>query len=512
VLIRIVIAAVILSGCAHTPAATAGLLIRNVNIVTPDRPDIRSGVDVLIEGDRIAAIGRHLRPKPGARALRGDGLYLTPGLIDGHAHLYHATGLNRRFTKSFSELYAAFQEQQPRSYLYYGYTTVVELNADLEANRLFESAPIHPELIHCGQGLVLSNDFMATDFDSEEEFLAAFPNFLHDRFTTPNLPAGFDSADHTPAATVARIADGGGRCVKMYYEEALWWPAQSRPPFALPSENIVREVVAEAHARGMPVLLHGTTPAAYEFADSTGVDVLAHGLWDWEGAHLGREEIPAEALKAVESISRANVSVQPTMQTAANTLSLFTPDLLDDPDLSKVLPASYIEYLRTDGQRGRDAFLERFESLLDEAVASGDAVSSDPEQMVKTYFARMEQITSIMHSRGVPFLFGTDTAVGGSGWGNPPGLNGYWEMRGWARAGVPPKAIFKAATLDNAEIFGLADELGSVEVGKRANLLLMRKNPLETVSAYDTIETVIVGGDPIGRDRLSALRTNDGEE
>lgn len=499
-----IILAFALTGCATVgDRGPIDLAIRNVTVVSPERHAPLKNVDVLIDKGHIISIARKDNRRA-AQEIDGEGRFLTPGLIDGHVHLYHATGLNRRYTKSFDALFDAFQEQQPRSYLYFGYTTVAELNADLAINRRFESAPAHPDLIHCGQGLVLSNDFMATDFDSEAEFLSAYPNFLHDRFTTPVLPAGFDPADHTPAATIARIAQNGGRCVKIYYEEALWWPSETRPPFALPSDAIVREVVAAAHARGMPVLLHGTTPAAYKLAADTGVDVLAHGLWDWDGAFLGHDAIPGDATDAIGKIAAARIAVQPTMQTVANTLSLFTPGLLSDPDLRKVLPAAYVEYLRTDAQQGRDAFLRRNGPILAKAFAHGEAASADPEQIARTYFERLKRVVTGMNARGVPLLFGTDTAVGGAGWGNPPGLNGYWEMQDWARAGIPLATIFRAATLDNAKIFGLAADLGSVEVGKRANLLLMSRNPLETIKAYNSIDIIMLNGHVLDREALAA--------
>ena len=107
---------------------------------------------------------------------------------------------------------------------------------------------------------------------------------------------------------------------------------------------------------------------------------------------------------------------------------------------------------------------------------------------------------------GGRLLFGTDTAVGGFGWGSPPGLSGYLEMQSWARAGIPLRTIFKAATLDNASAFGLEDQLGTIEPGKRADLLLFADNPLTDVSAYNTIKTIIVDGLPIERQALSASR------
>jgi cytosine/adenosine deaminase-related metal-dependent hydrolase len=62
----------------------------------------------------------------------------------------------------------------------------------------------------------------------------------------------------------------------------------------------------------------------------------------------------------------------------------------------------------------------------------------------------------------------------------------------------------RAATLDNATALGLSQELGSSKVGKRGDLLLLKDNPLANVSAYDSIETIFLDGEPIAR---KALRT-----
>jgi len=52
--------------------------------------------------------------------------------------------------------------------------------------------------------------------------------------------------------------------------------------------------------------------------------------------------------------------------------------------------------------------------------------------------------------------------------------------------------------------FGLSHELGSIEVGKRADLLLLKENPLTNVSAYDSIEIIFLNGEPIAREALRA--------
>ena len=67
-----------------------------------------------------------------------------------------------------------------------------------------------------------------------------------------------------------------------------------------------------------------------------------------------------------------------------------------------------------------------------------------------------------------------------------------------------PILVLRAATLDNATALGLSHEPGSVEVGKRADLLLLEDNPLVSISAYDSIETIFLNGEPIAREALRA--------
>src|SRR4029453_4089118 len=107
----------------------------------------------------------------------------------------------------------------------------------------------------------------------------------------------------------------------------------------------------------------------------------------------------------------------------------------------------------------------------------------------------------LMLQERISLILGSDTPAG-DGFGNPPGLNGRLEMQAWAENGAPPMRILRAATLDNATVLGIADEVGSIQVGKRADFLLLARNPLADVSAYDSIETIILDGQPIARETL----------
>jgi imidazolonepropionase-like amidohydrolase len=183
------------------------------------------------------------------------------------------------------------------------------------------------------------------------------------------------------------------------------------------------------------------------------------------------------------------------MQTVAGERAIADPVLLDDARLTMSLPPGLIAYLRsTDGVKVRDA-------LLDEYQKASPPPGFEP--LLKATIERTRATFKIMLQEHVPVIFGSDTP-GVDGFGNPPGLNGRLELQNWADAGAPLELILRAATLDNAEAFGLAKDLGTIQVGKRADLLLLRENPLTNISAYDSMETIFLNGEPIAREELRA--------
>ncbi len=483
---------------AESVAAEGNLLIRNARLVSPEREESTANLDVLIQGGNIQEIAEHIENIPGVDVLDAAGLYLTPGLIDSHVHVYHATGLKRQYTEQYEDLYTSYLAQAPRSFLYFGYTSVIELNADLKANETFNAVTPHPRLFHCGHGLVLDDGFMALDFEAEG-FAKRFPHYLHAPGSNHPTPDGDEPASHTPEASVASLIEDGAICIKLYYEEALWFPGGA-PPFRLPSQALIEEVVQAAHSKGVPVLMHATTPSGHRMALRAGVDIVAHGLWEWPSVGYEITQRPAAVAALIDEEAKAGLQVQPTMRTIRNTQSMFDAEFLQSPLLKKVLPAEYLEYLRGPAQAQRGTFLSMFGASI---VPGGNpAVVGD---RLETFNTRYEHLIKRHYDEGGRLLLGTDTAVGGFGWGSPPGLSGYLEMRSWANAGIPLKTIFRAATIDNAKAFGLNGQIGSIEPGKRADLLLLAENPLSDVSAYDTITTIILGGFAIDRQALSAI-------
>jgi imidazolonepropionase-like amidohydrolase len=120
---------------------------------------------------------------------------------------------------------------------------------------------------------------------------------------------------------------------------------------------------------------------------------------------------------------------------------------------------------------------------------------------------RVRQVVRYLAARDANFLFGTDTPSAPT-YGNLPGLNGYLEMQQLKQAGLSLEQIFKAATINNARAFKIDSQVGTIEPGKIANLVLLRKSPLESVDAYDSIVAIWVHGKQVSR---SSLRSNANE-
>jgi imidazolonepropionase-like amidohydrolase len=99
-------------------------------------------------------------------------------------------------------------------------------------------------------------------------------------------------------------------------------------------------------------------------------------------------------------------------------------------------------------------------------------------------------IMRTLHERGVPFAAGTDF---GFPW-ITPGVSIHREMELLAAVGISPLDVLKIATSNGAEILGILDETGTIEVGKNADMVILTRNPIEDIRNTRSIETVIKNG------------------
>jgi imidazolonepropionase-like amidohydrolase len=478
---------VAVAGQSSEPAAQR-TWITDVTIVSPERLDHVGLGSVLIEDGRIVKVERRpsVKKPDGATVVDGKGQFLIPGLIDSHVHLASVPGMSFELIAGHAGMVKAYYRQMPRSYLYYGYTTVIDLAViDHQVLNDFERAPLHPDLYSCGEPLVFANGYPMSFVPPELRF-EFFSNFIYDPDQASSIPAEYKPEAHTPVVDVARVKGEDGICVKTFYEHGFGRDKN----LPVMSAEVMEEIRKAATRQGLVLMVHANSFEAQKFAVDGGADVIAHGMWHW--GDLDKEAVlPDQIKQLLDGIVAKKIGYQATFQVLEGERVYFEPEYLGSEAIGKVVPKEMVAWFRTPEGQGFK------KGLVDDDTP--DAVMAQGYE--KGPIRRDQQVVAYLASKNANFLFGTDTPSGPT-YGNLPGLNGYLEMRQLQKAGLSLVQIFKAATISNAREFKLDSQLGTIEPGKVANLVLLKKSPLAGVDAYDSITTVWVHGTAVARDSL----------
>jgi imidazolonepropionase-like amidohydrolase len=114
-----------------------------------------------------------------------------------------------------------------------------------------------------------------------------------------------------------------------------------------------------------------------------------------------------------------------------------------------------------------------------------------------------QKLVAAFIAAGIAVLPGTDAPVAGV----VPGQSLHDELEALARAGMPNQQILEAATRGAAEWLSVADDRGTLEVGKRADLLLLDADPRQDVANTRQIAALIAGDRFLSRLDMDALET-----
>ncbi len=222
----------------------------------------------------------------------------------------------------------------------------------------------------------------------------------------------------------------------------------------------VRTVTDIAHSQGLLVTAHGRTDAEIEIGLAGGID---------EFQHIGTssEVYPSSLMQLIESRIASGSSLYWT-PTIGLQLRVGTPnedrELLDDPENYLGLPSSIAQDIR--------------DSLLnyDPNPAATD--------IIKTKISQLQ-------AAGVTLLVGTDGGLSGN-----PHAQGMWqEMRAWVEElDMDPMATIYSATGLAAQVMGMDEQVGTLEAGKLADVIVVPGNPLLDMSVLRDPELVIKNG------------------
>lgn len=194
---------------------------------------------------------------------------------------------------------------------------------------------------------------------------------------------------------------------------------------------------------------------------------------------LVAEHDPRACRIAFSQVRKAGAWYVPTHVTREQDARAGDPSFSRDPSLSYLDPLSRWAY-RKDLAETRAAY-----------------PNARGELALRAYFDFGLRLTRQAHEAGVNVLVGTDTAVGG--------VRYHDELAHFSRAGLSPAEVLRAATINAARYARLEETSGSVDVGKRADLVLLDANPLADVTNMRRIHAVLLDGRLYDSSRLNAL-------
>lgn len=472
-----------------TLSLAKSLIVKNANIIDVKAGKILKSRAILINAGKIKKISKEEKVKSNIKVINAKGAFVLPGLIDAHVHLASIPSFRGDHAAQFPKIKKDYLDQVLKSYLYFGFTTLIDLAVvDRQLIDDLKKQKIRPQIFDCDGPLALANGYPMSFLPPKLRF-KLFRNFLYDKRQADTIPKKYRPSDHTPKATIKRAKENGAICLKVHHEKGF---AGKKLP--TPNRSLFRDVVSQAKKFKLPLLVHANSYDSQKFAFENGAKIFVHGMWNWPISKNKKRTMPNNAIKLSEKMARKSVATMPTVQVLAGNQNMFDPNYLKRPEVQKVVPKSYIQWIKSKkGQWFKEILAEELEEI------PGDRPHLKYEPIVN----RARKAAQILAKSNARILFGSDTPASPT-YGNLPGLNGFDELNELENADFSTLKILQAATIENARAFGLEKRIGSIEVGKRADLLLLKKNPLESMKNINSIKHVIVGGKLVKRVSLEA--------
>lgn len=252
------------------PAAAAPILLRPAQVFDGSDPAPHPGWQVLVDGERIVAVGPALKVPEGARVIDLPGQTVLPGLIEGHGHLflhpYNETPWDTQVLHEPLALRTARAVAQARATLLAGFTTERDLGtegagyADVGLRQAIAQGIVPgPRLLVATRAIVA---------------LGAYgPKGFEPGLAVPQGAQEASGADGVVAAVRQQIA-AGADVVKLYADYHYQPGEPTRATFTAAE---LAAATAAAHDAGRPVAVHATTAEGMARAIAAGVDTIEHG-------------------------------------------------------------------------------------------------------------------------------------------------------------------------------------------------------------------------------------------
>jgi imidazolonepropionase-like amidohydrolase len=237
--------------------------------------------------------------------------------------------------------------------------------------------------------------------------------------------------------------------------------------------ELVAPIIAYAHAHGMRTVGHVPEGMTTQQAIDAGYDSISHLDFLMDMFKTDPKMTTAEWLRAFAARDLANPAL--TKEIAA----LVAHHVVIDETLA----------LSEEGLFTRAAFAQRepgVATLPHELLATLFDPPAKDADLRAAVFDKEVELVRLLHARGVILVAGTDIAV--------PGYSVLREVELYVLAGFTPLQAIQAATIVPARYMHLDRELGTVEVGKRADLVVVHGDPLAAISDLRKTAYVVARG------------------
>jgi imidazolonepropionase-like amidohydrolase len=447
----------ILSFTARTQTPATIIYINNVNVINVITGKIDPGQSIIIENDRITAVGASKKIKAPANAtiIDGTGRYAMPGLTDAHIHFFQSGGLyTRPDGVNLTRVYPYEKDQQwikdNRSdllarYLACGITTVIDVGGPMSNYNIREQVN---KDIHAPNALVtgpLISTYQPPNLDKNDPPIIKVDNEQEAReLVKKQLPFKPDF-------------------IKIWY---IVLPGQK----AAATLPIVQAAIEESHANGLKVAVHATEHETALLAVKAGADILVHSVDD----QLLSDDM-------LQLLKEKKIAYIPTLIVAQNYSRTFTQQFnFTAHDFAYTNP--FMLGTLMDIQH-----IEKSHLPFDyKKIRSRLPVPNKEDSTMLANVKKAQQA-------GVLIVSGTD--AGNIGTQHAASLLD--EMHAMQQAGLSNWDIIRATTINAAKGFGKETTTGSIEKGKIADILLVDKDPTQDIDIPAHLQTVIHRGVPL---------------
>ena len=451
----------------YTQPGLCQTYIKNVTLVDVNQNKLLPRRTVAITGDIISGIYPATVKIPGnATVINGEGKFLMPGLTDSHVHFFQSGGLYARPDAIALQKYMPYEKEMAwthqhmedflRRYTRAGITTVIDPGANfnyLAQRDSFANKSYAPAIYMAGPLLTTYEPEVYKNLGNDEPF-----NLFSNTAEATNLLA--KQLPHRPDF------------IKIWYIVL----GKNKGEEAKKHQPAVKAIIDEAHKNHLRVAVHATERLTAQLAVESGCDYLVHEIED--------EVVSADFINLLK---KNKVVLCPTLIVMDGYFGTF----------SQKKNFSYDELIQANPEQlGSISDLKH----LTDTILTGRYKAVGITRLragATTDSIRMVNLKK-MADAGVIIAAGTD--AGNIGTEHASSL--FTELKAMQQSGMSNWQVIQSATINGAKVIGKEKEFGSIEKGKKADLVLLNGNPADQLENLQKISLVINKGHVIAPDTL----------